>query len=140
MSINFEHLEHLFGRVPTFHDAHLMSITVIGTTVEGEFYLYEKPVTGYPKQEWDEDLHVLATLVWQDVSHLNIHFEDNTLDSVAFSQEGDRVVTMLHKWAPEAGKIISRSVQVAMCSLADARFEGPDARDIHRFQLQLRRP
>lgn len=100
-----------FGRVPSFHDAHLLAIEGSAASASLRLYVYEPPAPGLWKQDWDDDLHVVCTLRFVEVQEFRLVLKNNWLYRMAFEQADDCVAALVvGDQCTGEGRIVAREV------------------------------
>lgn len=107
----------IYGCVPSFHDAHVLEFSFAGRDLEGKFYIYDLPEGG---QTSEDEIHVIAELLWSNVREATVYITDNWLSTAEFVETEDGVRSeLVDMESGETGLILADSVSL---------------RHLHRFE------
>lgn len=139
MALDLSRLESAYGFVPSFHDARVLDVELGGRTLRITLYLYESPAEGRWKQDWDRDLHCVATLEYSGVTKAELFFNDNWLYSVRFAEEAGGVVAeLVDANSGRTGRILAEDVRIAELIYPERPFVHPPSEDASVDRENLR--
>lgn len=133
----FDKIEALYGKLGDFHDAHVFQLTLSsGGVARMHLYDYGPPEPGFPKQDWDDDLHCIEVIEWAGVSEFEVVFSSVWLDSMAFEVVDNQVrTTLVDQDSGRTGAIVSASVEVLSADWAQRRFTTPEGESLDYLTL-----
>jgi len=138
MKADLSRLIAVYGKTPSFHDARILRLEIFGSALVMVLYVYEPPLTGLPKQEWDNDLHTICELRFSSIVSIDFRLEYNSIDSLRFEETDEGVIaTFVGELTDEGGQIVSASVYVGEIQLAEERFKWR-GRDTGAWEFSLK--
>jgi hypothetical protein len=121
---SFEKLVQAYGKLPSFHDAHILRVERSANQLNLLLYLYEPPVAGLVKQNWDSNLHVVCMLAFSNVRSFRLTVKYNSL-SLAKLEEVDGLTffTMYGETTDEGGEVVAGQATVETVDMVVDRFQ-----------------
>ena len=127
----------IYGFMPSFHDAHVLSIRRVGRDLCIKLYVYDLP-GGIQNPTAKDDRHCVAELIWKDVRKAELFITDNWLNDVEFFESPNELVTKLHDMeSGQVGVIEAASVSVASLETPVEEFKAPGISSIKTVRVSL---
>ncbi len=121
---NLEELIRLYGRLPSFHDSRILRLEYKANALHVSLYIYEPPMPGLHKQDWDRDLHVVCTLRFHETQRVSLCLEYNSITKAEFIEnDGAVAMRIFGEKTDEGGEILAHSVIVESVEYPETRFQ-----------------